>query len=71
MLHSEEMISEHTKTGAEVLASKKVKVNRRTVSKVQQVVDEVGKFICIQNGKGVKEDQKGVIFMKWCLLNGF
>ena len=30
---------------------------------------ELGKFVCVQAGTGVKEDQKGNAFMKWCLLN--
>ena len=71
MLHSEDMIAEHEKTGAEVMAGKKAKVTRRSTSKLQSVVYEIGKFICVQGGKGVKEDQKGVSFMKWCMGKGY
>ena len=74
MLHAEDMIAQHAKTGQAVLAGKKTKVSRvsrRSVSKVQQVVYEVGKFLCVQSGKGVKEDQRGVAFMKWCLGKGY
>ena len=71
MLHAEDMIAEHDNTGQAVLAGRKTRVNRRSVSKLQQIVYEVGKFICVQSGKGVKEDQKGVAFMKWCLMKGY
>ena len=73
MLHAEAMIAQHHATGEEVRAGpgakKQVKAQRRTVSKLQQLVYELGKFVCVQGGKGVKEDQKGIAFTKWCLLS--
>ena len=73
MLHAEAMIAQHEATGEEVRAGhgakKQVKAHRRTVSKLQQLVYELGKFLCVQGGKGVKEDEKGIAFTKWCLLS--
>ena len=71
MLHADDMLAEHDKTGNTVRAGKATKVQRRSVSKLQQLVYEVGKLLCVQSGKGLKEDQKGVGFMKWCLLNDY
>ena len=64
MLHAEDAILEHDQTRQEVIVGKKVKVYRRTCSKLHQLVYEIGKFLCVQAGKGTKEDQKGVAFTK-------
>ena len=64
-----QMIAVHDQTGRAVLVGKKLNTQRRAVSKLQQLVYEIGKFVGIQSGKGVKEDQKGHAFMRWCLLN--
>ena len=64
-----QMIAVHDQTGRAVLVGKKLNTQRRAVSKLQQLVYEIGKFVGIQSGKGVKEDQKGHAFMIWYLLN--
>ena len=64
---SKELVVEHQ--GA-VLAQGPAKAKakaalKRASSKVQQCVYEVGKLLCCQSGKGLKEDQKGEAFMVW------
>jgi len=42
---------------------RKKATTRRGVSKIHQLMYELSKFVCVQEGKGMKNDQKGQAFM--------
>jgi len=45
--------------------SRKKATTTRGVSKLHQLMYELSKLVCVQGGKGMKNDQKGQAFMIW------